>query len=243
MQIKRRRFFHYIKAYRFRSVFFRNLLSIIILVSLPIVLLILLYSAHLHQRSENDLKAAHIETLSRTASVIDNVFYELESYTYMLSIDHNVKMFVFLEAEQLEKSPYIEDIIQSVAVFTGTFNYVESVYFYSEDNQLMIYENGLLPFSSMPDVSWLPAYQEMTDATFRIDARLKNDYYPYYLTLTYPIKNSHKREGAVIVNINIEKLAHFADSSGDTELYLIDPDGHMLYASDVRRLTTSGLTL
>ncbi len=231
----------YLLTYRFRSIYIHNFLGIVVLVNLPVLLLVLLYASHLKNTADENLKKANLETLKRSASVVDKVFNELESFTYMLSVDHNVKMFVFLDSDRLSETQYVADIVQSLRIYTGTFEYVESVYLYSGDNQMVIIENGLRPLSSVLDQSWLPAYEQMTGSTFTIDARLKNDYYPYYITMLYPIKNSRKKEGAVVVNVNVEKMARLADSAGGNVLYLISDTGRMYYASDVRELENGGV--
>jgi two-component system sensor histidine kinase YesM len=227
----------YLKAYRFQSIFLRNLLAILVLVNLPILLLVLLYFSHFRMVTNEEISKANLDTLQRSSNIVDKVFHELESFTFMLSNDHSTKMFVFLEDEQLKKGSYISDIVQNIKLYCGTFEYVESIYVYSEDNHLIIVQDGLQSFTTFPDKSWLAAYQQMTDATFMIDTRLKNDYYPYYVSMVYPIKNSRKKEGAVVININVEKLAQLADvKQSGSELFLLGPDGRLFYASDVRKL-------
>ncbi|NMA08880.1 MAG: histidine kinase [Clostridiales bacterium] len=226
---------HFVREYRVRSVFWRNLLCTLLLVFLPVLIMVSFYSSYLRRDAEERLISARFETLSRSARVIDGVLAETENFTYMLSINHSVKMFVFLEPDQLARSVYSNMIQQSIKLYTGTFPYVESVYLYAEDSGIVIDELRGSPLDKMLDRSWLPAYEKMTGTTFRIDARLKNDYYPYYITLMYPIKNGRKKEGAVIVNVNVEKLAKLVDSGGTGQLFLFN-ENKLLYASDVRLL-------
>ena len=225
----------FIREYRARSVFWRNLLCVLLLVFLPILVLLSLYSSSLRRDASERITSARFETLLRASNVIDGVFAEIENFTYMLSIDHNVKMFVFLEPNQLARSAYADMIQRSISLYTGTFPYVESVYLYAEDSGIVIDEKSGYSLEKMADTSWLPAYEHMTGATIRIDARLKNNFYPYFITLIYPIKNGRKKEGAVIVNVNVEKLAKIADTGGTGQLFLFDQN-NLFYASNVQML-------
>ena len=129
------------------------------------------------------------------------------------------------------------DLWDDTKLYLQVFEYIDSIYVYLEQQQAVLYDKAVMPLDQVSDRSWLHAYAEMGDASYVMQSRKKNDYYPYYMTMICPIKTGlDKPAGAIILNINIEKLDVLLGETGAGRqtLLILDEKGTLYYASEHR---------
>ncbi len=234
MKRQSKRLWSYLKDYKFNSLLIRNFILIAVLASLPVYLLSLFYNDHSRKIIQTEISQANLNSLYRSADMVETLMKDMQGFTYNLSVNQNTVMFGYWDRDELIGSELISDLLKDLKFYKLMFEYIDSIYLYSEKTGLVIYNDNLTDKYNMPDKTWLSIYEAMGDNSFIMESRRKNDFYPYYISFIYPIRFAKETSGSVVVNINIEKLGQLIGSNKNVsqDLFIVDEDMRLYYSSD-----------
>jgi two-component system, sensor histidine kinase YesM len=229
----------YLRNYKFNSLVFRYFLIIVLLVVIPSGLLSILYSRNTNQVLQQEISDANLNSLHRSSSMIENVMIELNGFAYNLSVSQDCLSFVYSNKQSVEFFNLAGKINETIKFLTNTYDYIDSIYIYSETQGLIIDGRTISSMDAITDKTWLSTYQGMGESKFVVESRRKNDNYPYYITLICPIHAGRTQTvGAVVVNVNIEGVGKLIGNNKDAtqQLYIIDDSMRLYYSSDLKIL-------
>ncbi len=224
-------------SYKFNSILIRYFLLITLLVFLPTAGMTLLFNINTRSIVQGEISGTNYSALRRSADVMETILDQVYSFAFSLSVSQETKWLTFQERNDLEGASTNWDLWDDTKLYLQVFEYIDSIYVYLEQQQAVLYDKAVMPLDQVSDRSWLHAYAEMGDASYVMQSRKKNDYYPYYMTMICPIKTGlDKPAGAIILNINIEKLDVLLGETGAGRqtLLILDEKGTLYYASEHR---------
>lgn len=236
---KRTPIWSYLRSYKFNSMLFRYFLIIMLLVILPNALLSVLYNYNANRVLQEEIGDANLNSLNRSSGMIENVMTELYGFAYNLSVSRDCLSFIYSDRQGLLSGDVARRLNEAITFYTNTYDYVESIYAYSERTGLLATGTNLGGIDTFTDKTWLPTYQVMGESNFVVKSRRRNDYYPYLITLICPIHAGRTQTvGAVIVNVNVEGIGKLIGSNRDAtqRLYIVDDDLGLYYSSNVSAL-------
>ncbi len=235
--MNRQRLMNVFRNYRFQSLFFRNLLLILVLTLIPFAGTGVAVYYQMNKIVQDEISTINLNTLYRIRDVVDTVFKQTDLMATKLSLQPAVELFVFSNQPAQTIDMYYKELYSAVSMFTSVYKYIDSIYVFSERNQYMIAESAGMYLEQFEDQNWYPAFKQRTDNDPWIMPRKKRDRYPYFITLVRPTYiYNQQQNGAVIVNIDVEELGKFISGQrpiSDEILYLVDHNGDVLY-SDIR---------
>lgn len=248
------RLIDYLRNYRFNSIFLKNFGIITLLIILPLTVINYGYSFNAQRAMENEIIGIERQSLEKSADVMDAIFKEVYELAYSFASDVDTRLFMLQSESALRKSAetggswsrntLVADLHERIRFFTTTYRYIDSIYLYAENSGLVLYSGDLVDVGDVRDNSWLGVYEQMSDESFRIESRRKNDSYPYFITFICPAKYLTGRlGGAVVINLNIEQLGAFINGNHfeEQQMYIADSEGHILYDNNYRRMETERL--
>ena len=156
MRIKK--FWSYIREYRLKKTFFKNLIITLILGSSPVIAMSMVFYFNTVNIVESEIRQTSKSTLSGMRDISDTIMYETEKMVIQLSNQNFIQSFFISEP-----SPYIADDIQSkvestIRMFTLTYDYMDSIYVYSQKNGTVVANNELGSKDNFSDMGWLEMY-------------------------------------------------------------------------------------
>lgn len=234
----------YIGDYRFNSLLIRNFCLTLLVIILPIILCVLFYYSNVKNILEDEIASMNQNTLQQTVNIMDSTLEDAKQMTIELSTRSDVQLLRYQTLEQLRQSSDTSKVTDDLSLISSLYHYIDSVYIYFEANDLIFYDDQVLPLKYVSDRDWITSYQKVDTRKIHFQYREKRGTYPYLLTLIYPIySDMGRRSGAIITNINIENWGNFKnDTSSDIEFYCFD-DSLQLYCSNDRTLFSAGNTL
>lgn len=229
----------YLRNFKFNSILIRNFLLMVLLIALPVFGLSMFYNVYARQILQTEISNSNLNSLYRSSDMVETLFKELRSFSYNLSVSADTNKFVYMDRDEIISSGLASNLYETIKFYTMTYEYVDSVYIYSEVNNQILYKNldsssEINSLDAIKDKTWLATYKSMGNQSFLIQSRRKNDYYPYYITLICPIKSQSETVGAVVVNVNIEGLGKLIGSNGNVtqKMFILDDAMQLYYSSD-----------
>ena len=234
--------------YKHNSILVRNFALVIIMMIVPFVILTLLVKSNLENVVHQEIREVNDNSLKTVSETLDTVMDKMFSFAYYLKMRGDFPLFYLASAEEMEEH-YREEYLKIINMNMLVEEYIDSVYIYMENRELILYTSksdsvGSDTLESMKDLTWLPCYEECVrqNKTFLLDARIKNDRYPYFMTMVVPFeKGSSSRKGAIIINVDMKKLDEYLglDTREEQNFYIVGEEGQ-LYYSNVRSLVETG---
>lgn len=241
---KEKRLWYYIKNYKFNSIIIRNFFLIFVVAIIPITAMILSVYYIMNDAMNEEIEALSINALYNTRDVMNTVIRDIDLMATKISLEPEAKMFFMSADPQVILSKKYEDVYETINAFRLIHTYIDSIYVYSEKNQYVISSREGGTLERFSDKTWYDEYVRRKSSEPWIQARKKNDIYPYYISvirLAYLYDNG--KFGAVIINIDVEKLGEMLGNRNDDlleKIFIIDKDGIILYSQE-RDLVTQNI--
>ncbi len=236
-----KRGFRYIRDYKFNSLFLRNMVIIFLAIACPTVLLhTVMYS--ISKNSALDYAySTNNELCGTLRDITDTVIDEMRSLTILTAINPNVNNMMLFPDEEKSRNMGFSSYIGN---FINMYDYLSSMYLYCDENQQIICENtDISSLNDLEDRSWYDVYKQAENDDLIIFFRPHMNFYPYYLTFIKPIfTTSSRNAGAVILNVNIERLYDsYIKRSRSTphEFMLVDHNERIIYDTDRNKISQS----
>lgn len=245
MKIKRD-LFNVIKNYRFHSIYFKNLRLILLLVLIPLCVT----SCFLYYTATsvviNEAALSNESTLYRTRDLCDTLFGQAELLAANATLNGDVEMLMMnhvnLAVQNVEENT-ISNINDFINMYTLVYEYIHSMYIYTEKNEFVVSNYGNFDIDEFSDNQWLELYRTGSGGEISIQSRILGQVYPYVISFIKPVSyDDDISRGAVIVNIDIKKineLLDYEDASLGQVVFLTAQDGTILYSNQLEQILTN----
>lgn len=234
---------HYIKSYKFNSIFIRNFLIIV----LPTILLVLFISTSIYNyysiNIKEEIKTANINGLSKIKNMVDKTLLDCDRLSIWLASDPDIKILMSykeLNIKEFDTFLKYQNLFKIMKVIPATNDFISSAYVYLQNSNFVLStDENSVDFPHFPDQDWISSYKEQKNngnywVIPRKVSKLFREDSLYYLSTFRPISN-YSYEGLVIINIDMQKLKQIIDNADDRkehDLYIMDKEGTIVYSAD-----------
>lgn len=225
----------YIKSYKFNSMFIRNFLLVFIMFSIPFFLLNDLYYRNVERIAKDEIIMENNSLLYGVRDISDTILSDCDMLCTYISYNDNVQMFMINDWFTDINSKSMKEFLQLVRALPLIYKYIDSIYVYSEYNQSVYIGERKSPIKELKDISWLEEYNKLEDISGRTIPRLKNNNYPKLISIVKPIFIDREKKGAVVLNINSEKLHNIITTEkyqNQSSIYLLNDSGSIIMSSE-----------
>lgn len=182
-------------------------------------------------------------SLEQSYNNVQSVILSTKNLTYSLSVYSNIQYLASRNKVSTDSTGNLDSLIDMLFVLRNANDYIDSIYIYFDHSQEVVSDSGVLPYSQFRDKEALEVFSRDMPKRNMLKSRIKNNRYPYLLTVTYPISISKGSSvGLVSVNLDVEKLGDYIGSGQyrSTEyaprLLIFDESMETLVYSDEYRL-------
>ncbi len=223
-----------IKHYKFRSIFVRNFIIILIVVMIPLDIISLFFYSSSSKSIRQEIYQTTYNFTYTFRSIIDTLMKEMQTLAINTSMQTEVNSYIFNQPVAGAENIAQTDLIDYCKNYTYTHKYLHSIYIYSEATDTVLSDANTWNLSDFSDKSWISEYRAMDHDGVRTVLRARNNHYPYFLTIIKPIFSTDTdKTGAIIVNINIQELTknfQYLDEPSAQKLYIINSDNRIIYS-------------
>lgn len=217
----------YIKNYKFDSLFFRNLILILILFFIPFMLLSTMYYQNVEKNTRERTELENSSEINKVRDIADTIISEFDGMCSYIAGDSSVQMFMLNNWFVNFDTGTSTDLFRTINMTKYVYSYVDSIYIYSEYNNAVINENKMTELSKFDDLTWLDEYNKINERRGVTIPRSEANVYPHIISIIKPIYVDNEKKGAIILNLNSSKLYSFAVGSqsyldNDKSIFLIN---------------------
>ncbi|MCU6712153.1 sensor histidine kinase [Paenibacillus sp. J5C_2022] len=243
------------KHFKIHSIFLRNFLLIVCLIILPVCGIGAAVYYVYNKVMQEEVSSVHLIGLSRLRDMIDMTVREIDDFALQIASDEASR---WLLEEPYPATPdyamntqltALRQKLTPVNKISGQF--INSVYLYADRSNYVMSSNlSLWKMDWFTDNGWWNDYltHKKESDRYWVSARAAKQFIgeqkpKQLLSLYYMAPLDEKvKQGAVIVNIDTERLGHFINNVNDLvseDIYIIDKDGIILYNSEPALLNRS----
>lgn len=173
----------------------------------------------------------------KITSYLDDSFYSYNQIIALLSLNSQMKMYLFDDnAVNLFPDLY-KQISSQLLSYKQSFNAIDSIYLYpasgTEVFASSIIDTDPKPLTLAMDEDAFLLYEQYYDTETRlIFPRKKSDFYPYLITILYPMSQAGEHS-MIAINIDVSKIPvlHSSKNNSYQSIYIISDDGELVYRS------------
>ncbi|MDY3927818.1 MAG: histidine kinase [Clostridia bacterium] len=233
---KHKSIFVFFKLYKTNSLFVRDLIFAFLLVAIPFFIISMVFYNNAQISLERQIEESNNANLLRCVEVVDTIIADTDTLAAYMSMDSNVNFFAWGGYGANSDS-----ITANLRQLTLTRNYIDSFYIYSEPLNLLITPTTTMNITELKDTNMFDDYKNTENSLFAstVNLRLKNNKYPYFITITRPILSADKskKSGAIIINISLEKLLNMLGAeNGNDNFLVLDNNNTVVCANDYSML-------
>lgn len=239
---------HYVKNYKFNSIFIKNFIIILLLIVLPLTGISVLVYNYYYGVMKEEIGAANMNSLSRVRDMVDMISLEVDKLAVRISSDTDVEMFLGNKPETRGSIDFgtielIQKINKTLNTSTITSDYIDSIFIYSQNKDYIITStrgNGEL--WKFPDRKWHTRYEENRgSSSFWVEALSFDDIAGENKTFnfisTFRLAPLYKltKSGVVVVNMDSDKLGQLINNTltkGVETLFVVNSNNTVLYNTD-----------
>lgn len=228
----------YIKNFKFNSMFIRTFLLVFIMFSIPFFILSDLYYRNMEHVAKQEIITENNSLLYGVRDISDSILSDCDMLCTYISYNDNVQMFMVNDWFTNINSESMKEFTRLVKALPLIYKYIDSIYVYSEYNQSVYIGERKSPIKRLKDISWMEEYNKSEDVTGSTIPRLKNDNYPRLITIIKPIFIDKVKRGAVVLNINSEKLHNIITTEkyqNQSDIYMINNTGKIIMSSEEKQ--------
>lgn len=216
---------------------------IILLVMVPLVGVGTTVYNYYYNLMKEEIGAANINALSRVRDMVDMVAFETYEFSLRIARDPDVAYLLTKPLNRVrdyETITKIDNIYNMICAPSIASSHIDSIYVYSEVNDYLISSTlGGGKLEQVIDNGWLQDYESSkSSGNFRLKIRKVNQIpeadNPRYLISSFCMAplDVEKKAGAVIININPEKLGRWitdVSNKRTEDIFIINGNGEVLY--------------
>lgn len=203
----------YLKDYRFSSILLKYFLLLFICLVLPITVLSVWYGNQMRQNLEKEVIMRNQVSLEQVHDNVNSIIQSAKKLAYSFSASEEVNYLCTKQSVKTDTSEDLEILCRMLQISQKTNDYMESICVYLQKSNTFVTSEGVFGFDEYTDNECLDVYTEETVNRVVFWSRAKNGKYPYLLTILHPVRVSMGDNiGAVILNIDVEKLGEYIGS-------------------------------
>ena len=225
----------YLKSYKFNSVLIKNFTIVLILFLFPVMVVGYFYYANTKDMLNNEIGLENKSLALNVRKFSDELIKQADYIaTYVMSTD-NVQMFMvndWFNDDLKSKDTGLTNFVNMVPLL---YNSIDSIYIYSETNNMVNTSGGVAGFSDHQDKNWYPIYEKLDNPKMVIVPRVRNDIFPQYISLIRPVFESDEKLGCIVVNMNVQKILKLFFNEkyeGERRIFIANSEGTILMSMD-----------
>ena len=229
-----------VKNYKFHSLFVRNFIMILLVVMIPLSMLSLFFHYKNSESMYKEISRTNQDYAYTVRNITDTIVKEARSLTINTALQDRVLNYV--SNPSAENSSIATALIEQCNSYTNIIEHLHSIYIYGEGSDNILTDYGVFDFKNFSDNGWYEEYTKINSENTVIYARAKNNYYPYFITIIHPVYATDvDKMGAVVVNINIQKMAdifHALDMNvlSSQNFYITDENSRIIYSEEQKQI-------
>ncbi len=193
-------------AFRGRSFFVRNLLIILAFAMIPVIITSVFFYKSTTKSIDNEISRVNDNLLQSISAIVDNTVRDAEIFAVQTSLQDSVNSLAFAglgDSNMLTVQQNVKDYIKN---YIYIYDYIHSVYIYSEKSNLVIENQVTMDFDNHEDAYWYDVYKNTPVKTSAIVHRRWKERYPVIISVIRPIGEEYGKMGCVVVNLDISKI-------------------------------------
>ncbi len=228
---------HYIKGYKFNSLFLKNFAYVFVLVTLPLLLVLSLNYNNFTDVVNNRVLDKNEELLQKNAVVTDNFIGGILDTLSDLAQRNAVVEAVQTEAPDEEYDNSAKEVVRLMEAQLLTNDLVVSASVYSDVNEMLIDEDGATHIDEVWEKGkWYDIHKQ--DPMF----------YPYILVnrtnsvfICQPVWSAKgQRAGLVVVDVDLDRIRNLLDSQEVAKqgiFFVVDANSQTIYCNEQKYST------
>lgn len=227
----------YIKNYRFNSIFVKNFRLLLLLLVFPLAIITAIAYYSYSNISEKEISYANTTSLSRVKDIMDMIMRDTNKQSIWITLDNDVSF--FMNSSGIDDRAFYnpKEIYDLITMFTLTYEYLDSIHVYSEKNDNVLSLRGSGAIKDFYDSTWLQSYKDNKDTknTWTESREIESIFKTgskNFLSFFRVIRDNQKSIGAVIINIDMEKLVQNTGMGDLENIYISDDRGNILYSRE-----------
>jgi two-component system sensor histidine kinase YesM len=235
-----------IKEYKLKSILFRNFLTTVLLLMVPIGLVHLSVYSYNDEMLKDEIGRTNMNELIRVRDAIDNTLLGLENVSLQLAGHSDYSSIVgehFTSPMQPSLIKKIHRIQESMKMVQMTNAYFGSIYLYVESGDYVVTSTSGGQMSKYDTAWWMSAYQQQKAVQGSWTEFLRSGAdadggsggsLAHFRQL--PIYDAN-RKAMLFISLDMNLLRRFLSlDETKQEMYILDSAGNVVYASDVDKL-------
>ena len=233
----------YLKDYRFSSILLKYFLLLAICLVVPMIMISVWYQSRLEDNMQEELIDKNEGALEVSYNNVNSVLRSMKVLACSFSIGSEVQYLSALDSVCTDQTDNLESLNNMLTIVRNANEYIDSICIYFAKSGEVVSNERICSYAEFADQACFALYTEEMPAGPVYEARKKNGRYPYLITILYPIQMGNKKNnGAVAINISVEKLGDYIGSGkyrnkkNDPMLMIFDGEMDKLMYSDEYRL-------
>ena len=227
----------YIKNYKFDSLFYRNLILILILFFIPFIVLSTVYYHNIEKTADEKIKLESNSEIYKVRDVVDTIISEFDNMCSYIANDSSVQMFMINDWFVNFDTGASTDLFRTINMTKYVYMYVDSVYIYSEFNNAIINENKITELEQFSDLTWMDEYEKIDERRGMTIPRSEANVFPHIISIIKPVYIDNEKKGAIILNLNSSKLYNYSVGTQgylneDKNIFLINNENKIIMTKE-----------
>lgn len=223
----------HIRDYRFRSVFVKNVLVILLAITIPFIGFISITLYAIKNTQSNEWKLYTNRVVTQITADVNSLLQETREKILLLSGNEDVKLFFFTDLDSKNVFYDSAEISESAKLLSATTSGIENIYIYSFRNQKIFSKSGVTDYTyfydptCFRDLKWENGrYQLRYNDRMIGNARTKS------LSMYFHSVVGTGYEGVIVVNLRAAQLLERLDY-GDEISFEIVQNQEVVFSNDL----------
>lgn len=237
----------YLKDYRFSSILLKYFFLLFLCLVLPATVLNVWYGRIQREQIYDEVIKRNESSLTQAYNSVHSVIMSNMNLSYSLSANSNVRYLTSRNSVSQDSIANLDSLTAMLSVLKNADDYIDSIYIYFANSGEVVTNTGMTRYENFQDKEALFSFSPDMPQRNILTARIKENRYPYLLTISYPITVSGDvNRGLVVINLDVEKLGDYIgtgkyrNTDDSPRLFVFDEDMSTLVYSDEYRLLSEG---
>jgi two-component system sensor histidine kinase YesM len=203
----------YLRKFGHNSIVLRNFVIFLSVIIVTIVCIHSILFYNIQKMFEEEVNSNNQESLLRVENTTDGILNDTQHMASYLCINDITQLLVTSERNDYIISSLTQKILDTIKSYSLVNQYLDSILVYSENNDFVITQSGIMTKNSIDDNRWLSSYENDKYSGAKVFFSPKKENSPDVISIVNPIvlnfDYAKKPMGAVVININVEKLKKY----------------------------------
>ncbi len=221
------RFWSNLFKYKKRSLYFKLFIKISVPVMLLVVATCTVITAYINNNTHQKLVDSARKYTDTYISLLENTMTECKKLSILLAASDDIRYFVSNTENINSNHNNLLNTYEKLNIYKMTYQYIDSIYVYSENKNLVLSGNTLVLSDKFEDMNWIK--DDFDDNGIYVVKRLKSNVFPVIFSFVKTFTVGDAR-GAVVVNCNVKTASEIFKKNADT--YILDDGGIIFSGSE-----------